>query len=82
MCGHALPAVIDLAAHDDAACRERFAHRWPGFADGGMAAFLLAAGLDPGAPITIPGRLDVRIWTGTRPLTAPDPTRSLEDVAA
>ncbi len=70
--------VIDLAAHDDAACRERFAHRWPGFADGGMAAFFLAAGADPGAPITIPGRLDVRIWTGTRQaLAASDPTRIL-----
>jgi ArsR family transcriptional regulator len=54
--------VTDLAAHSRPDLSERLAHRWPGFADGGMAALMTQAGLTPGAPTTVSGPLDVRIW--------------------
>jgi SAM-dependent methyltransferase len=54
--------VIDLASHSRTDLTERLAHRWPGFADGGMAALMDQAGLAPGARETVPGPLDVRIW--------------------
>ena len=72
--------VVDLAAHDHAECRDRFAHRWPGFTDARIAEFFAAGGLDPGQPLTIPGRLAVRIWTATR-LPAPAALRVLEEAA-
>ena len=62
--------VIDLAAHARTDLTERLAHRWPGFADGGMAALMAQAGLQPGAPTTVPGPLDVRVWPGALPVPA------------
>jgi ubiquinone/menaquinone biosynthesis C-methylase UbiE len=58
--------VIDLAPHDNPECRDRFAHRWPGFSDERMHSFFATAGLVPGAGTTIAGKLDVRIWTAER----------------
>jgi ArsR family transcriptional regulator len=57
-----LLVVVDLAAHDNAECRERLAHRWPGFSDAAMAELLGAMARRP-KPVTISGALDVRIWT-------------------
>ncbi len=68
--------VVDLAAHDSAECRDRFAHRWPGFEDERMHGLLSAAGLAPGVSTTIPGKLDVRIWAAAR---LADPLSRLAD---
>lgn len=62
--------VIDLAAHSRSDLTERLAHRWPGFADGGMTALMTQTGLVPGAPVTVSGPLDVRIWPATLPVPA------------
>jgi ArsR family transcriptional regulator len=62
--------VTDLAAHNRSDLTERLAHRWPGFADGGMAALMAQAGLIPGAPTTVPGPLDVRVWPAALPVPA------------
>lgn len=56
--------VVDLAEHDRLALSERLAHRWPGFADVAINALFAQAGLEPGSPVTVPGPLDVRLWTG------------------
>jgi ArsR family transcriptional regulator len=58
--------VIDLAAHGRADVITRLAHRWPGFADDTMTALLAEAGLAGGAPVAVPGPLDMRIWPATR----------------
>lgn len=63
--------VVDLAAHDNAACMQRLAHRWPGFSDAAMAERLAAAHLAPAAITAIPGPLEVRIWTAHVPAAAP-----------
>jgi ArsR family transcriptional regulator len=55
--------VVDLASHGEVAQMQRLAHRWPGFTDAEMAGRLAAAGLAPGPATTIPGPLEVRIWT-------------------
>jgi ArsR family transcriptional regulator len=62
--------VTDLAAHTRSDLTERLAHRWPGFADGGMAALMAQAGLVPGAATTVPGPLDVRVWPAALPVPA------------
>jgi len=58
--------LIDLADHDRQDLVERFAHRWPGFADTDINRLFAAAGLDQSAPLTIRGGLPVRIWPATR----------------
>ncbi len=58
--------VVDLAAHQDSELLDRFAHRWPGFDDAELAGWLGAAGCVPAQPITIPGRLQVRLWPADR----------------
>ncbi len=72
--------VIDLAAHDNPECRDRFAHRWPGFDDARMDEFFAAAGLAPRDRTTIEGKLDVRIWAAER-LEMPAFARVLEEAA-
>jgi ArsR family transcriptional regulator len=55
--------IVDLAKHDDAASFNRLAHRWPGFADTVMVDLLARIGLSIHRAETVPGPLDVRIWT-------------------
>ena len=57
--------VVDLLRHDRTAVMERLAHRWPGFDDASLAGLMAKAGLQPGAPVTVPGPLPVRIWPAT-----------------
>ena len=78
--------VVDLAAHARADCRERFAHRWPGFNDGRMKSFFTAAGLVGNAIHAVTGTtadapLEVRIWTAHRMTAAAPAARILEDAA-
>ena len=58
--------VIDLASHARDDLTAKRAHRWPGFSDTSIHRLLSAAGLNPGAAVTIPGPLDVRVWCGAR----------------
>ncbi len=58
--------VIDLAAHTRADLVTKRAHRWSGFSDAAIADMMAAAGLQPTAPLTVPGPLDVRIWPAER----------------
>jgi ArsR family transcriptional regulator len=61
-------AVVDLAAHEREELRERHAHARLGFSDEQMLAHLAAAGLEPAAPVALPGDpLTVKIWTARRP---------------
>ena len=62
--------IVDLLHHDRADLLSRLAHRWPGFHDGTIHALLDDAGLHPGAPVTIPGPLPVRLWPATHPIAA------------
>jgi ArsR family transcriptional regulator len=55
--------VVDLAEHDRAECRDRLAHRWPGFSDARMNEFLAGAGLKPVAPVAVSGPMEVRLWS-------------------
>ena len=71
--------VVDLAAHDRAALAGRLAHRWPGFSDAAMNTLLHGAELRPAATLTVPGPLDVRLWTATAPLPALTPDLLTED---
>ncbi len=55
--------IVDLAAHTDRASLARLAHRWPGFTDDEVRTLLRQAGLTVHAAQTVPGPLDVRIWS-------------------
>ena len=65
--------VIDLARHGRDDIATRLAHRWPGFDDAAMADMLAEFGMDAGAPVAVPGPLDIRIWPATRHADAPVP---------
>lgn len=72
--------VVDLAAHGRSDLTGRLAHRWPGFTDAAMAALLGGAGLVPAPPSSVPGILEVRLWSATVPAYAPQsPVSELED---
>jgi 2-dehydro-3-deoxyphosphogalactonate aldolase len=58
--------VIDLAEQSHALATRRLAFRWPGFADAAMAGLLRGAGLGAADPVTVPGPLEIRIWTARR----------------
>jgi ArsR family transcriptional regulator len=58
--------VVDLAEQSHALATRRLAFRWPGFGDGSMATFMRGAGLAPADPVTVPGPLEIRIWTTRR----------------
>ena len=83
--------AIDLAPHARADCRERFAHRWPGFEDARMHGFFTAAGLQPDLTHAVQGAaagdppaeapLEVRIWTAHRAPAAAPTARVLEGIA-
>jgi ArsR family transcriptional regulator len=62
--------LIDLATHQRHELTERFAHRWPGFTDDAVHSLFLTFGLAAGPPLTIAGRLPVRIWPATSPVAA------------
>ncbi|HUC10768.1 MAG TPA: metalloregulator ArsR/SmtB family transcription factor [Stellaceae bacterium] len=59
--------LVDFAPHDLEFLREEHAHRRLGFADGEIAEWCRAGGLDPSSPCLLPGDpLTVAIWTATR----------------
>jgi ubiquinone/menaquinone biosynthesis C-methylase UbiE len=58
--------IIDLAPHAREDLTSRRAHRWSGFSDRDINQLVTNARLDPGDAVTIPGPLDVRIWSATR----------------
>ncbi len=62
-----LLVVVDLAAHRRADLAERLAHRWPGFSDATMGDLLASSGLAPAVSSSIPGPLEVRLWSARRP---------------
>lgn len=65
--------AVDLAAHDDAGMQARLAHRWPGFTETQMHAWLAGTGLHPAAAATLDGPLTMRIWTADRPAAPAEP---------
>ncbi len=73
--------VVDLADHDRADLTERLAHRWPGFTDAAMQAAFGQIGLLPAAPMSVPGPLEVRLWSAAMParVTADAPELVSED---
>jgi len=65
--------IVDLAPHADPDPLTRLAHRWPGFSDARMLALLAGSGLTIHVAHTVPGPLDVRIWSAghaTQPVPA------------
>jgi len=62
--------VADFAAHALETLRDTHAHRWLGFDDAKVQDWFRAAGLAPGAPITLPGDpLTVVVWSAEQPAT-------------
>jgi len=62
--------VADFAAHAVEDLRDTHAHRWLGFRDGDVRDWFLAAGLEPGEPVTLPGDpLTVVVWPAEQPAT-------------
>jgi ubiquinone/menaquinone biosynthesis C-methylase UbiE len=63
--------LVDFAPHGLEFLRAEHAHRRLGFADGEIAEWCRAAGLDPAAPHPLPGDpLTVVVWTATRHATS------------
>ena len=67
--------VVDLAEHRRDDLTDRLAHRWPGFADAAMRAAFDRVGLRPAAPLSVPGPLEVRLWSGVMPAPGADAYR-------
>ena len=65
-------AVVDLARHDRADLLDGFAHRWPGFADAELQGWMREAGLNPAEAITVPGPIDMRLWSAHRHSNPPN----------
>ena len=64
--------VVDFEAHGHDFLRSEHAHRWLGFRGEDVEAWFVAAGLEPQAPITLPGdQLSVGIWWATLAAKAP-----------
>ena len=59
--------VVDLAEHRRDDLTNRLAHRWPGFTAVAMRRALDRVGLRPAAPLSVPGPLEVRLWSGVMP---------------
>ncbi len=58
--------LLDLAPHDRDDLTQRHAHRWPGFADADIAAWLASAGCALGPAQIIDGPLPVCLWVAHR----------------
>jgi len=56
--------VVDLAEHGRDDLTNRLAHRWPGFTDAAMQAAFDRVGLRLAVPLSVPGPLEVRLWSG------------------
>jgi len=62
--------VADFAAHALETLRDSHAHRWLGFREDDVRDWFLAAGLEPGEPVTLPGDpLTVVVWSAEQPAT-------------
>jgi ArsR family transcriptional regulator len=66
--------IVDFAKHEMEALRAEHAHRWLGFDDDRITAWLQAAGLRPQAPKHLPGALTVALWSALRPGATAAPT--------
>ena len=64
--------VVDLAEHGRDDLTDRLAHRWPGFTDAAMQAAFDRVGLRLAVPLSVPGPLEVRLWSGVMPTPAAD----------
>lgn len=64
--------VVDLAEHGRDDLTDRLAHRWPGFTDAAMQAAFDRVGLRPSVPLSVPGPLEVRLWSGAIPARTTD----------
>ena len=64
--------VVDLAEHGRDDLTNRLAHRWPGFTDAAMGAAFDRMGLLPAVPLSVPGPLEVRLWSGVMPAPMAD----------
>ncbi|WP_430395373.1 ArsR/SmtB family transcription factor [Ferrovibrio sp.] len=63
--------VVDFAPHDLEFLRKDHAHRRLGFSDAEVRQWCIAAGLEPGQPIALPGQpLTVHVWRATRRASA------------
>lgn len=72
--------IVDFAPHELDRLRAEHAHRRLGFSDGEIAQWLRAAGLEPAAPLRLPGDpLTVVLWPARRPQ---DAARANEAAAA
>lgn len=68
--------VVDLAPHDREDCMTRLAHRWPGFSNERMAE-LFGPALSAPRAISVPGPIEVRLWSAER-IAAPASPALLE----
>ncbi|MFQ5783474.1 MAG: ArsR/SmtB family transcription factor [Alphaproteobacteria bacterium] len=62
--------IVDFESHGEERLRDEHAHRWLGFSPADIIAWCEAAGLEAGAPLSLPGRnktLTVGIWSALRP---------------
>ena len=64
--------VVDLAEHGRDDLTERLAHRWPGFTDAAMQAAFDRVGVRLTVPLSVPGPLEVRLWSGVTPAPVAD----------
>jgi len=64
--------VVDLAEHGRDDLTDRLAHRWPGFTDAAMQAAFDRVGLRLAVPLSVPGPLEVRLWSGVTPAPVAD----------
>ena len=64
--------VVDLAEHRRDDLTDRLAHRWPGFTDVAMQVAFDRMGLLPAVPLSVPGPLEVRLWSGVMPAPRTD----------
>jgi ArsR family transcriptional regulator len=63
--------VVDFGKHELDYLRDAHAHRWLGFRDDEVSGWCRDAGLEPQAPIFLPGEpLTVAIWAATLPHAA------------
>lgn len=62
--------IADFEVHREERLRDEHAHRWLGFRGEDIGAWCAAAGLEPQAPLSLPGKgktLTVGIWSALRP---------------